>query len=136
MYRKIFSLFFLLSVVLLYSNFVSIFAEEHKLTKEESLSNPVLQEQDKFIYNDHGKKDPFGPPKIDSVESDGEDVLAGIRLEGIIWDEDSPIAIINGKVVGVTDEINGAKIIQIKQNEVVLEVNGEKMPLKLQTKLE
>jgi len=134
-FRKIFALFFIIYIVL-YNNISLIFAEEKKSDIKENKTKPSDDQQEQFVYDSHGKKDPFAPPKINVVEDTGADVLSVIRLEGIIWDEDSPIAVINGKVVGVSDEVNGAKIIQIKQNEVILEINGQRTPLKLQTKLD
>lgn len=107
-------LFSSVSSVLLCALCVSIFAEE-------------------FTYDSHGKKDPFSPPVISAVEKAGTEVLAGVRLEGIIWDEKKPIAVINDKVVGIGDEISGAKIIDIRQNEVIFDVNGQMVTVKLRT---
>lgn len=86
---------------------------------------------EEFTYDSHGKKDPFSPPVISAVEKAGTEVLAGVRIEGIIWDEKKPIAVINDKVVGIGDEISGAKIIDIKQNEVIFDVNGQMISVKL-----
>lgn len=84
-----------------------------------------------FIYNDHGKKDPFTPPVVKAIEKQDTDALAGVRLEGIIWDEKNPIAVVNDKVVGIGDVISGAKIIEIKENEVIFDVNGQRISVKL-----
>lgn len=84
-----------------------------------------------FIYDSHGKKDPFSPPVIKAVEKAGTEVLTGVRLEGIIWDEKNPIAIINDKVVRIGDEVSGAKITEIRQNEVIFDINGQMISVKL-----
>lgn len=89
-----------------------------------------------FIYDSHGKKDPFAPPVLAGTDRSGAEMLAGIDLEGIIWDENKPVAIINDKVVNVGDEISGAKVIKITQNEVTFYINGQYVHIKLQSKTE
>lgn len=84
-----------------------------------------------FVYDSHGRKDPFSPPVIDVSKDVGQDIIAGIKLEGIIWDSDKPLAIINEKVVGVGEMVAGVKVISITQNEVIFDVNGEQVPVKL-----
>lgn len=92
--------------------------------------------EDLFIYNSHGKKDPFSPPIIGAVEKTGEEVLKGVKLEGIIWDEKKPMAIINNKVVGVGDDISGAKIIEIKKNEVIFNFDSQTISVRLGKEVE
>jgi hypothetical protein len=43
-----------------------------------------------------------------------------LSLEGIIWDPDNPMAVINGKVMGKGDSIKGARIVKIGQKSVTL----------------
>jgi len=51
----------------------------------------------------------------------GTGELADIRLEGIVWVEKNPAAIINGDVYKKGDEIEkGAKITNIRKNEVYI----------------
>jgi len=51
----------------------------------------------------------------------GTGELASIRLEGIVWIEKNPAAIINGDVYKKGDEIEkGAKISNIRKNEVYI----------------
>lgn len=84
-----------------------------------------------FVYDSHGKKDPFSPPVIGVVETTDKEQLAGVKLEGIIWDEENPIAVINDKVVSIGDEVAGAKIVGMTRNEVTFEVDGQQVELKL-----
>lgn len=86
---------------------------------------------EEFLYDAHGKKDPFSPPIISTGEKTGAEVLTGVKLEGIIWDEKKPIAIINDKVVGIGDTISGAKIIEIKKDEVIFDINGQTVSVKI-----
>lgn len=90
---------------------------------------------EEFTYDSHGRKDPFSPPVISAVEKAGTEILAGVRLEGIIWDKKKPMAIINDKVVGIGDSVSGAEIIDIKKNEVIFGVNGQKVTVKLRAKI-
>lgn len=89
-----------------------------------------------FVYDSHGKKDPFTAPVVGGAEKTSADILAGVRLEGIIWDPETPIAIINDKVMGIGDEVAGAKIVEIKQNEVIFDLDGKKVNVKLNIKTE
>ena len=98
--------------------------------------SPFLLAAELFIYDAHGRKDPFSPPVIKATAESTKEIFLGIKLEGIIWDEDAPLAIINGKVVGLDAVIAGAKITKITQNEVVFDVNGEKVFIKLRKKAE
>lgn len=41
-------------------------------------------------------------------------------LEGIIYDEESPSAIINGEAVGISDEVGGFTVNRISEDEVEL----------------
>lgn len=84
-----------------------------------------------FVYDSHGRKDPFSPPVIKAAEKAGTEVLTGLRLEGIIWDEKNPIAVINDKVVGIGAEVGGARVVEIRQNEVIFDINGQMVSVKL-----
>jgi len=46
--------------------------------------------------------------------------LSGLSLSGILWSERSPIAIINGQMVRVGEEIEGYRILEISQNHVAV----------------
>lgn len=49
-----------------------------------------------------------------------------LRLEGIVWDEVSPKAIISNNIVGVGDKIGESTIVEIRKEAVVLN-DGEKI---------
>ena len=51
--------------------------------------------------------------------------LNKLNVTGIIWGTDLPLAIINGKVYKVGDEILGAKILGIDKKGVLLDYKGE-----------
>ena len=47
-------------------------------------------------------------------------------LQGIIWDENQPNAVINGEIVAKGDNIRGFIVQEIKKDRVVLMKNGKK----------
>ncbi len=53
-------------------------------------------------------------------------------LSGIIYSQDKPIAIINGKSLTAGKEIAGAKITSIEENLVTLDFRGKKVILTLE----
>ncbi len=52
-------------------------------------------------------------------------------LKGITWDKDKPLAIINGRVLGVGDVIKGAKIVKITETYVTYKWHSKYFKLKL-----
>ena len=41
-------------------------------------------------------------------------------LNGIMWEEDSPLAVINDNVMGIGSRISGNTIVEIKEDKVIL----------------
>ena len=52
-----------------------------------------------------------------------------LKLDGMVWGELNPQAIIDGEVLGVGDKIKGAKIVSITRKGVKLDYNGVKVIL-------
>ena len=52
-------------------------------------------------------------------------------IEGIVWDELNPEAVINGNIVGVGDRIGSNIIMIIRPNSVVIRNRGEDIELQL-----
>jgi len=87
--------------------------------------------QEGFVYNDHGKPDPFIP----WVTADGRlQVLVAqerknddeLKIEGIIYDTRAlSFAIINGEVVKVGDRIQGYQVLKIEENKVIVIKEGQ-----------
>ncbi|NQT06972.1 MAG: hypothetical protein HQ575_05470 [Candidatus Omnitrophica bacterium] len=69
-------------------------------------------------------RDPFGLEKLPEEES-----VVSFVLNGIIWDEDNPYAIINDEVVREGDKIRGYKVIEIKEGSVLLDDGTERFSL-------
>jgi len=51
---------------------------------------------------------------------------------GIMYDPSAPIGIINGVIVGIGDEIDGAEIVDINPREVTVDYEGQRLLLPLQ----
>ena len=52
-------------------------------------------------------------------------------LEGIVWDAENPLAVINDRVVGIGDTVRKSRITSMTQTEVFLEDEGEAFSLRL-----
>ncbi len=61
----------------------------------------------------------------------GNTELGDLIVNGIVWDEKNPYAIINTDVVKVGDKLGNMTVIKITENSVILEENGERHILKL-----
>lgn len=71
------------------------------------------------------ERDPFEFPPKELERSEG------LNLTGVIYDGESPVAVINDVIVHEGDEIEGVKVIKIEQNSVVLEKDGKPFTLEL-----
>ena len=71
-------------------------------------------------------RNPFAPKTTPAK------VVAKFTLSGIIWDQKEPKALINNVVVGIGDEIDGNKVVDIKQDRVVLNDGTEDIILTLE----
>ncbi len=75
-------------------------------------------------------RDPFNwPPeqiarfKALHEERTKVDPFASLTLTGVMWDQAHPLAIINDKLIGINDTINGSTVTDITKETVVLK-NG------------
>ena len=88
----------------------------------------AAEDQQPFVYNDHGKRDPFWSlvsPSGTIITYDTDLLISDLLLEGITLGVDgNNIAIINGRVVKVNDTIGPFVVKQINK-ESVLVTNGQ-----------
>ncbi len=71
---------------------------------------------------------PIAPPQEAArVQSTPEPAYA---LQGIIWDDKAPMAMVNKRTVRVGDKVGEAVVREINQNTVVLDVNGQRVDLR------
>ncbi|HTL70517.1 MAG TPA: hypothetical protein VL404_04410 [Candidatus Eisenbacteria bacterium] len=80
--------------------------------------NEELREAQAAVWEKPWKRDPF------LSEASASAVASRLKLDGIVWDEKAPYAMINGKVVKVGDTIEGYRILEIKPGAVVLWSDG------------
>ena len=72
-------------------------------------------------------RDPFLLDTSDTKEQGMED----LALSGIMPDKQNPYAIINNEVVKLGDKVGGMTVIEINENDVVLDENGQRHTLEL-----
>ena len=91
--------------------------------------------QDGFVYDAHGRRDPFWPLVSTSgaILSYHNDLkLDDMVLEGIIYDPKSEkFAIINSRVVKASDDIGGFLVVAVYPDSVVLSKQGQEFTLNL-----
>lgn len=100
------------------------------------LDGYVGSEEEPFIYDSKGKRDPFIPLIGKGAEFLFTEVavgsMEGIYLEGVVWDPvDGSLAIINGEIAAEGDIVGGFKVKEIKKEEVVLVKEGEEFIITL-----
>lgn len=97
--------------------------------------NARAQEQERFVYDDAGKRDPFWP----LVEAggnirtyDSEFLISDLTLEGIMYSPDNKgAAIINGRVVKADDVIGQYRVVRVDEDSVTLLKGDERYELRL-----
>ncbi|MBI3601706.1 MAG: hypothetical protein HY209_02270 [Candidatus Omnitrophica bacterium] len=100
------------------------------------MATAVYADEKAFVYNEHGKHDPFWPlvsPSGTRITYDDEVLTAtDMMLEGIVTDsQGNNVAIINGKIVKAKDQIGSYAIETIANDHVDLVKGQERLTLKL-----
>lgn len=99
---------------------------------------PTEIKEEKFLYASHNRRDPFVPlldrkgRPITVVEGGVQFKVSDLYLEGIIWDDIKPMAIINDEVVSAGDKIRGVEIVDIQKDKVILSYQDEIFELKME----
>jgi len=80
------------------------------------------------------ERDPFSPliNKTGLILIPKEIDVGGLLLEGVIYSEESPVAIINQEVLKCGEEIGGYRVLEINEKEVVLKKDKDEFILKLE----
>lgn len=73
-------------------------------------------------YTSAGLKDPFEEPEIEIEKTSDLDMqpLPNLTVQGLVWGSSIPQAIINNKVFRVGDNIEGAEVVEIGRDGVIL----------------
>ena len=96
-----------------------------QILKEQKVKTPVEAEPQKV--NNH--PEPAHPPEVKSTSvlpEAASEPLPSMDIQGIIWGSDLPQAIIDGRVVGVGDKIQKAKITAIDKSGITFLFQGRK----------
>src|SRR3989338_3316228 len=86
-----------------------------------------LAKEEKFVYNNHNKRDPFYPIVSDQGEflasaEAVENPNGDLALEGIVWDEKGgSAAIINDRIVQQGEQVGMYRVKAIQKTAVFLE---------------
>ena len=95
----------------------------------------AFAEGNTFQYDDHGKRDPFWPLVTAEgvmINYEKDLLISDVMLEGIIADANGKnMAIINGVIVKLNDQIGLFTVSQIEQDRVILLKGQKKFMLKL-----
>jgi hypothetical protein len=83
--------------------------------------NPFTNLLQIFLHDNMYRKEP---------EKEIQQPLPDFVIQGIVWNTDTPQAIINGQVVKIGDNMQGVKIIGIEQKGILIEYIGERMLIK------
>lgn len=115
--------------------------EETERTKKKAVKPqeaPKQAEEERFIYASHDKRDPFVPlvdrygRPVSVVEGGIQFKISDMYLEGIIWDNEKPMAIINSEVVWAGNKVKGVTVEKIERDKVILSYQNETFELKIE----
>jgi len=94
----------------------------------------VSAEEATFIYNDHGKRDPFWKLVNQNgviINYEKDLLISDMNLEGIMLEASGNVAIINGKIISEKEKIGVFIVESIKATSVILKKGQEEYILKL-----
>lgn len=93
------------------------------------------EKENDFVYDDHGKRDPFWSlvsPSGVMMTYDSDVQISDLVLEGIILGKGTEnLAIINNIIVKPNDKMGSFVVDKIKQDEVILIKGQESFVLKI-----
>ncbi len=83
-----------------------------------------------FVYPADVTRDPFKQVSAPEAQQKPTDKQPTIMLTGVIWDAESPIAIItdsdsNSYIVKVGEKVNSAKVLTIRPKSITIERDGK-----------
>ncbi|MHC4154471.1 MAG: thioredoxin fold domain-containing protein [Planctomycetota bacterium] len=58
--------------------------------------------------------------------SDGAEVKSDLKLSGVLYTEDNPLAVVNTEIVHEGDVIDGARVVEISRRQVEFEKSGRR----------
>ena len=122
-----------LGTVLLVVIWVWTSASARKKGRSASFPKPPVAEQAspkvKTQFSDWGRN-PFMLP------GELSESVRGLMLDGIVWDNEKPYAIINNQVLGIGDTVGRSRITAITETAVTLEEDGNAFSIQLRNEKE
>ncbi len=106
-------------------------SDMHLIDLDEEKSKPPEQE---LAVSTEWIRDPFGFDELARMEAEQmieEEEQIEIILNGIIWDESAPLAMVNGELYPKGADISGFEIIEITEESVVLDNGIKRMTLSI-----
>ena len=103
------------------------------------------KEKENFVYDSQEKSDPFialfdkqGLKKMSEQVKEEEllNRIGRITVNGILWDEQNPLVMINGKIHKLGDYVEDLKIEDIDDNSVLFNYDGLVHKISIIKKLE
>lgn len=98
-------------------------------------STRVAAEEERFKYDDRGKRDPFSSlvsPSGTILNYDNDIEMSDLSLQGVMAGSDGQnIAIVNGKVLKVDDKIGDFIVSEINPDNILLRKGEQELILKL-----
>ena len=67
-----------------------------------------------------------------TLQETSSKAFKGLILDGIMWDKEKPIAIINNNIVQIGNNVSGNIVVDIKQDKVILNDGAKDFELKLE----
>lgn len=97
--------------------------------------------QDNFVYNDHGKRDPFVPllgikkATIGKSGIEGISSVGDVKFQGVARDsKGNKIAMLNGEMIQVGQTVSQVTLIKIEDDVITFTIDGETYSLSLYEK--
>jgi hypothetical protein len=114
-----------------YSKYIAQVDESKLVFDAKKFKNPMTALITKDDEDEDEKSKPSGPAtKVVAVET--EATAAGYSIEGIVWHEKDPLALINDQVVGIGENLeDGAVVTEITRDTVRFRINGNRYYLVL-----
>lgn len=106
-------------------------ASESAILAASEAGSEVTNNERRTTNDEHWGRDPFilDTSNINIKEQSVDDLV----LNGIVSGKENPYAIINNDVVKLGDKVDGMAVIEINENNVVLDENGQRHTLELNT---
>jgi type II secretory pathway component PulC len=107
------------------------------IMEKKEIERLMADKDEKPVFIEWGKRNPFDTSALTlsvlKPESKPKKIKPHFVLQGIFLGSSKPSVIINGKVVGIGNNINGATVKEIKDSSVVLiDTEGQKQVLSLE----